>query len=90
MKTDIIHQFPEHHIPFDVFSAVGNSYGLAKLLVNECNLYALQNGREFHTNKQEMRSFLGINYIMSVNKLPTIKSYWEYGHFIGNGALEML
>ena len=77
MKADIIHHFPEHHIPFDVFSAVTNLDGLLKLLVDESNLYALQNGREFHTNEQEMRVCLGINYIMSINKLPTMKSYWE-------------
>ena len=74
-KIDIIHQFPEHHIPFDVFSAVTNRDGLEKLLVDESNLYVQQNGREFHTKEQEMRSFFGINYRMSINKLPTIKSY---------------
>ena len=58
MKGDIIHQFPEHHIPFDVFSAVTNLDGLVKPFVDESNLYAQQNGREFRTNKQEMRTFL--------------------------------
>ena len=29
-KIDIIHQFPEHHIPFDVFSAVTNRDGLVE------------------------------------------------------------
>ena len=74
LKVDIIHQFSEHHIPFDVFSAVTNLDGLVKLLVDESNLYAQQNGREFHTNEQKMTVFLGINYIMSINKLPVIKS----------------
>ena len=27
---------------------------------------------------------------MSINKLPTIKGYWEGGQFIGNDALKML
>ena len=87
MKGDIIHQFPEHHIPFDVFSTVTNLDGLVKPFVDESNLYAQQNGREFHTNKQEMRTFLGLNYIMSINKLPTIKSCWECGQFIGNECI---
>ena len=69
MNTDITHQFPEHHIPFDLFSALTNLDGIVKLLVNESNLSAQKNGRELRTNKQEMRVFLGINYIMSVNKL---------------------
>ena len=75
MKTDIIHQFPKHHIPFDLFSALTNLDGIVKLLVNESNLSAQQNGRELRTNKQEMRVFLGINYIMSVNKLQATKRY---------------
>ena len=29
-QTDTIHQFPEHHIPFDVFSAVTNRDGLVE------------------------------------------------------------
>ena len=37
-KANIIHQFPEHHISFDVFSAVANLDGLVKLLVDESNL----------------------------------------------------
>ena len=82
LKAGIIHQFPERDIYFDVFSAVINFDKLAKLLDDEINLYAQQNGREFHTNEKEMRPFLGINYTMSINKLPTIESYWGCGHFI--------
>ena len=74
MKDDIIHQFPERHIHF---SAVINLDGLVKLLVDRSNLYAHQNDGEFHTNEQEMRVFSETNYIMSMNKLPTMESYWE-------------
>ena len=79
----IIHQFPEYHISSDAFSAVANLDGPIKLFVNESNFYAQQNGGEFHSNKQEITVFLGINYIKSINKLPTIKSYfghWYWGH----------
>ena len=34
-----------------------------------------------------MRAFLGINYFMSINKLPTIKSYWECGQYVGNEGI---
>ena len=73
MKVDFIHQIPEHHICFDVFSAGSNLD--VKLLVDESKLYEQQNDREFQTNKQEMRAFLGTNYIMSINKLPIKKLY---------------
>ena len=56
LKVDIIFQFPEHHIPFDVFSAVTNLDGLIKVLVDESNLCAQQNRREFHTNEQQLHN----------------------------------
>ena len=31
-----------------------------------------------------MRAFLGIIYIISINKLSITKIYWKCGHFIGN------
>ena len=34
-----------------------------------------------------MRAFLGINYVMSINKIPTIKSYWECGQYVGNEGI---
>ena len=34
-----------------------------------------------------MRAFLGINYVMSINKLPTIISYWECGQYVGNKGI---
>ena len=53
----MIHQFPEHHVTFDVFSAVTNLDGLVKLLVDEGKLRAQQNGKEFHTNEKEVQAF---------------------------------
>lgn len=73
MKVDFIHQIPEHHICFDVFSAGSNLD--VKLLVDKSKLYEQQNNREFQTNKQEMRAFLGTNYIMFIDKLPIEKLY---------------
>ena len=31
--------------------------------------------------------FLGINYVMSINKLPKIKSYWECGQYVRNEGI---
>ena len=87
MKTDIIHQFPENHLPFNILSAETNLDGLVKLFVDESNFYTQQDGREFPITIQDMRAFLRINYIMSINKLPTIKSSWECGQFIGNEGI---
>ena len=37
--------------------------------------------------KKEIKVFLGINYIISINKIPTIKSFWECGQFIDNEGI---
>ena len=64
-----------------------NLHGLVKLFVDKSNLYSQQNGIEFHTSKQEIKAFLGANCVMSINKLPTIKSYWNWQQFIGNESI---
>ena len=88
MKVEVtIDPLPEHHAPFDIFSAVTDIENLIKLTVFESNLYAQQKEREFETNEQEMGAYLGINYVMSINKQSTIKSYWEYGQYIGNEGI---
>ena len=73
--------------PFNVISTLTNLDGLVRLLVDETNLYVQQNGRKFRTEKKEMRALLGISYIMSISKLPTIKSCWECGQLSGNESI---
>ena len=34
-----------------------------------------------------MMAFLGINYIISINQLTVVQSYWECGQFIGNEGI---
>ena len=78
MEAEVtIDPLPEHHTPFDMFLAVTDIENIIKLTVAESNLYVQQKEREFQTNEQEMRAFLGINYVMSINKLPATKSYWK-------------
>ena len=50
--------------------------------------YATQNGREFSIEKEEMAAFLGINFVMSINILPNIESYWCADEFIGNKRIQ--
>lgn len=53
---------------FNVFLAVTNLDALVKIIIEQSNLIGKENGRGFQTNEEEM---------MTVNKLPTIASYWE-------------
>ena len=50
----------------------------------QTNFYAAQNGREFVTNPEEIHGFLGINYIMSISKLPNLKCYWSVDSYFSN------
>ena len=45
-------------------------------------LHAYQNGSNFTVTKEEMEAFLGINFVMATNKLPTIAEYWKEGNLI--------
>ena len=61
LKGNVIHQFPEYHISFDVFCVVTNLDAVVKYFVYESGLCAQRKGREFDTNEQEMRAFLESN-----------------------------
>ena len=39
--------------------------------------------------KEEMKAYLGINYVMGINKLPTIADYWRVDEYIGNEGIKM-
>ena len=45
---------------------------LIDLIVVQTNLYAQQKGRNFTVYNNELKAFLGINYIMAIHKLITI------------------
>ena len=58
-----------------------------KHICDQTNLYATQNGREFASNPEEIRAFLGINYIMSISKVPNVKSYWSVDSYLSNDGV---
>ena len=65
--------------------------GLEELLewiVEQSNLYAHQNGRNFTVTKEELKAFPCINFIMTINKLPTIAEYWKADNLIGNNGIQ--
>ena len=60
---------------------------LVKFICDQSNLYAAQNGREFATTPEKIRAFLGINYIMSISKLPNLKCYWSVDSYLSNDGV---
>ena len=61
--------------PIEIFSLVTGLEELLELIVEQLNLYAHQNGKIVTVTKEEMKAFLGINFVMKINKLPTIAEY---------------
>ena len=88
LQARVQHDFGENFTPVDVFMKVVNAQTLIEHIVSETNVYAAQKGRSFLTNYDEVKAFLGINYFMGINKLPSIASYWEVDQYIGNDGIK--
>ena len=58
--------------PIEIFSLVIGLEDLLELIVEQSNIYDHQNGINFTVTKEELKAFLGINFVMAINKLPTI------------------
>ena len=72
----------------EIFESVTGLEELINLIVVQTNLYAKQKGGNFTVDNNELKASLGINYIMAINKLPTIAKYWRVGDLIGNNVVQ--
>ena len=72
------------------FSLVTGLQELLELIVEQSNLYAHQNGRNCTVTKEELKPFIGINFVVAINKLPTIAEYWWADNLIGNDVIQNL
>ena len=90
LKAEVLHNFNEMFLPLDVLEKVMELDKLVTLIVAETNRYSQKKGRNFVTNAAEMKTFLGMNYIMGVNKLPTIHHYCESDDYVGNEGIRSL
>ena len=41
---------------------------------------AAQNGKTFEVSMDELRAFIGVNFVTGYHKLPNLRSYWETGN----------
>ena len=59
---------------------------LISLIVDETNRYATQalqgTEKEWSTNAEEIKAYLGFMILMGVNKLPEIRDYWSTNEFL--------
>ena len=61
---------------------------LLELIIEQSNIYAHQNGRNFTVTKGEQKAFLRINFVMAIKKLLTIAEYWREDNLIGNDDIQ--
>ena len=75
--------------PFDVFEKDIDLNKLISHTVAKKHLYASQNGCNFVTNDAEVKAFLGMNSIMSINKLLSIEHCQSNKNTLVTKGLEM-
>ena len=61
---------------------------LLEIIVMKANRYATQKGSNFETTEDEMKAFLGINFIMDINKLPSLEDYLSTDKCIRNEKIQ--
>ena len=84
---EICHQLKESASSLEVYEVV-NLDVLIELLVTQSNLYSQPNGRYFIINPEEIKTFLGTNYVMGINQLPNISLYRDCDLFIGDSRIQ--
>ena len=88
VQAHVYHEFGENCTPVDVFMKVLNAQEIIDHIVSETNIHAAQKGSNFLTNHDELKAFLGMNYLMGINKLPSVANFWEVDHYIGNDGIK--
>lgn len=52
-------------------------------ICTQSNLYATQQGKLLNLHIEELQSFIGINFLMGYNRLPSWKDYWSTSNDLG-------
>ena len=60
--------------PIEIFSLVTDFEELLALIVEQSNIYAHQNGRSFTITEEELKAFLGINFVMAISYPPLLNT----------------
>ena len=72
----------------EIFSLVTSLEELVELIIEQSDLYAHQNRKNFIVTEEELKAFFGINFIMAISKLPTNAEYWRVDNLIGNDIIQ--
>ena len=75
LEAEVLLDLDHGSTPFDIFQTVTGINELLEIIVTETNRYTTQKGCNFETTENEMKALLGINFIMRINKLPSLEDY---------------
>ena len=87
LEAKILLDLPVNASPLRAIESTTRLNDLVSLICDQTNLYAEQNGRTFRTMPEEVRAFLGVNFMMAICKLSNIKCYWHADEYIGNEGI---
>ena len=87
-EESVVNMQTENVTPFEAFSKCISLPGLLSMMKIESERYAAQNGRQFQISEEEFCAFLGVNLLIGINKLPTMKSCWSVDEGLGNSLLQ--
>ena len=65
LEAKILLDLPVNPSPLRAFESTTRLNDLVSLICDQTNLYAEQNGRTFRTTPEEVRAFLGVNFMMA-------------------------
>ena len=88
LEAEVLVDLDHGSTPFDIFQTGTGMNELLEIIVTETNGYATQKGRNFETTEDEMKAFLGINFIVGIKKLPSLEDYWSTDKCIGNEKIQ--
>ena len=86
----VVNMQTENVTPFEAFSKCIGLPGLLSMIKIEYERYAAQSGRQFQISEEEFCAFLGVNLLMGINKLPTMKSYCSVDEGLGNSLIQKI
>ena len=87
-EEGVVNMQTENVTPFEAFSKCIGLPGLFSMMKIESERYAAQNGRQFQISEKEFCVFLGVNLLILINKLSTMKSYWSVDEGLGNSLIQ--
>ena len=88
LEVEVLVDLDNGSTHFDIFQMVTGMNELLEIIVTETNRYSTQKRCNFKITEDKMKVFLRINFIMGINKLPSLEDCWSTGKCIRNEKIQ--